>query len=94
MPQPRSRKPEEGEEPEAEAAPEQQSEQQGQQPAEGTYPTERLIAESADFLGVESYIAAGAFEGHDEEEMTLDQAKGYVEEFQDRVVTGDAEDEE
>lgn len=97
MPQPRSRKDAESDEAqaEAEAAPEQQQaeQQQAEEQRGGTYTVERLISESADFFGVESYITAGALEGHDPtEEMTLDQAKGYIEEFKERVVTtGDDE---
>lgn len=40
-------------------------------PAPDLIPVERLIAEAQDFLGVESYVVAGALHGQDATELTV-----------------------
>ena len=51
-----------------------------------TYTLARLIAEAPAFLGVGSHVAAGAFHGTEEEELSIEEAKSLVKDFRARKV--------
>lgn len=52
------------------------------------YPTERIIREASDFLGVPTHVAAGALVDANKN-ITLDEAKKAVKDFEKRPVEAD-----
>jgi hypothetical protein len=56
-----------------------------------TYSVERLIAESGDFLGHPSHVAAGAFSGLTKKNFTIDEAKSRIDKWLAAPVETDEE---
>lgn len=54
-----------------------------------TYHIDRLIPEAEDFLGVPSYVAAGAFAGETKKNFTIPEAKKIVKDWLKKPVEED-----
>lgn len=54
-----------------------------------TYPVERIIAESGDFLDIPSHVVAGALSKSPKKNFTLDEVKEAVAEWEDHPVEVD-----
>lgn len=75
---------------ETQAQEKQEQEEQPSQVEQGgatAYSVERLIADAEDFLGVPSYVAAGALSTATESHLTIEDAKKQVASFEDQPDT-------
>jgi hypothetical protein len=56
---------------------------------EPTYEVDRLIAESDDRFGVPSYVAAGAFSSSRKKNLTIEEGKKLIRDYQKQAVAVD-----